>query len=172
MLALCMHQNAALVAGLTLGPYEVTPKDEELAINVIQKASQLGATLINTADELTGWLGPGGQRLTAGFTPRTPAQPAACKNSGRALEELLIPACWTVALALTGASVCLACTPSCIAAKLTALLKRCSASTPLHCPAPSHTSACTALLEVLCSHMSYSRSAAHFYSGRINQTWR
>ena len=38
-----MHQNAAIVAGLTLGPYEVTPQDEELAINVIQKASNLAS---------------------------------------------------------------------------------------------------------------------------------
>ena len=58
-----MHQNAVFVAGLTLGPYNIGPQDEELAIDVMQRASQLGATLINTSDKLTdaGW--PPGERI-------------------------------------------------------------------------------------------------------------
>ena len=62
MLPSCKHQVTVFVAGLTLGPYNIGPEDEELAINVIQRASQLGVTLINTADKLTdaGWA-PGGR---------------------------------------------------------------------------------------------------------------
>ena len=61
MLTPCKPQKAVFVAGLTLAPAEVGPKDEELATNVIQRASQLGVTLINTADNVTnaGWA-PGG----------------------------------------------------------------------------------------------------------------
>ena len=64
---LCKHQNTAFVSGLM--PGESGAKEEELATSVIQRASELGVTLINTADKLTN-AGPWGAWLTAGFSPR------------------------------------------------------------------------------------------------------
>ena len=86
MPATCKHRNAVFVAGFA--PGESGPKDEELAATVIQKASQLGVTLINTADKLTdaGWA-PGGARLTAGFCLRPVQCCLACRGPS------LIPTC-------------------------------------------------------------------------------
>ena len=66
VLALYKHHNNVFAAGLA--PGESGPKDEELAASVIQKASELGVTLINTADKPTDF-GPLGSKLTAGFSP-------------------------------------------------------------------------------------------------------
>ena len=65
---LCKHQNTVFVAGLM--PGESGAKEEEIAASVIQRASALGVTLINTADKLTD-AGPWGAQLTAGFSPHT-----------------------------------------------------------------------------------------------------